>query len=72
MDGKLNERKWRRSNMTLLRSFCAPKIVPSWFIIFFIFVSLGSFYLFCVFSAAKVFLIRNSNCPDSLIYYTTV
>ena len=30
-----------------------------------------SFYLFCVFCVAKMFLIKNWVCLDSLIYYTT-
>ena len=36
-----------------------------------IFILLISFYLFCVFYAAKIFLRKIWVCPDSLIYYTT-
>ena len=36
-----------------------------------IFILLISFYLFCVFYAAKIFLKKIWVCPDSLIYYTT-
>ena len=70
--GKILQHKKRKtSNFYALKSSCAQMLL---FVVFcsLILILLIGFGLFCVFYAAGFFLKKIRNCPDNLIYYTTI